>query len=76
MTCGGPPPPLRPLQQAGHPARLERTDPVEELTTAATHLLGNLRGGDLTATGQTHGQEPLLGFDVFAGAQRLGDSLG
>jgi hypothetical protein len=53
-----------------HAARLEGTNPVEELATADAHLLGNLRRTELACGRQTHGQEPLLGFDVLTTRQR------
>ena len=54
------------FQQARHAARLERIDPVEELPPADADLLGNLRGGQLAAGRQAHGEQSLVGSNLFA----------
>jgi hypothetical protein len=63
------------FQQPGQPARLECVHPVEKTAAADAQLLGNLRGGQLPAGGQSRGQQSLLAFDILASPQLYGHSL-
>jgi hypothetical protein len=67
--------PVRPFQQAVHASGLQRIDPVKKLAAADPQLLGDLSSGELSAGGQTQGQESLLRFDVFAVRQRRSHRL-
>ena len=63
-------------QQLAHATRFEIPNPVEKLAAADAHLFGNLRGGELATTSQTHGQQPLLVANVLTVGQRVRDFLG
>ena len=60
------------LQQPRHSTRLERINPVEELSSADTDLFGNLRRRKLAAGRQPHGQQAPVGRNVFDRSQGAG----
>ena len=75
LHAGRRPAPMGPRQQLLDTPRFERPDPVEELTAADAHLLGNVGGGELAAAGQAHGQQTLLVADVLAGGDGIVSAL-